>query len=92
MMEVYKKGGAIVAELANRNGHRYSKKGTGLHGGPRVKGEMDVAKWMHPMAKEVKLEQQRGVTPPTNFVLSENSDCDSVCSVDTNTSQGISED
>ena len=92
MWEVYKKGGAIVAELANRNGHRYRKEGTGLHGGPRVKGEMDYAKWMQPMVREVKLEQQRGVTPPTNFDLTENSDCDSVCSDDSNTSHGISTD
>ena len=37
------------------------------------------------------MEQQRGVTPPTNFDLTENSDCDSVCSDDSNMSQGISD-
>ena len=90
MMEVYKKGGAIVAELANRNGDRYSKEGTGLHGGKHIKGEMDYAKWMHPMAVEVKVEQQAGVTPPTNFDETPNSDCDSVCLDETNKSDELS--
>ena len=57
MGEVYTKGGDIVANLANHNGNCYTKEGTGLHGGPPVKGEMDYTKWMQ---REVSLEQQRG--------------------------------
>ena len=38
MYTVYLANGDIVAELANRNGDRYSKDGTGKHGGVRKKG------------------------------------------------------
>ena len=38
IVNLHQAGGTILPELANRNGNRYSKDGTGNHGGTRLKG------------------------------------------------------
>ena len=67
MWEVYEKNGAIVARLADRNGGRYSKLVTGNHGDKRVKGDMVSEEWLNPGVRQDKLEQQKGIPPPTTF-------------------------
>jgi len=78
MWEFYEKDGAIVALLADRNGGRYSKLGTGNYGGKRVKGEMVSEEWLDPGVRQAKLEQQTRIPPPTTY--SYDSDNESVCS------------
>ena len=59
---VYENGGEIVPGLANRNGDRYSKRGTKQHGGKRNKGYvLKDCRWVHPLARSARSEKQRNV-------------------------------
>ena len=49
METVYHANGKIVPGLCDRNGLRYSSRGTGQRGGPRVKGEeITELMWLEP--------------------------------------------
>ena len=76
MWTVYENKGAIVPGLADRNGIRYSKSGTGKWGGKRVKGEMTSGKWLENGAQQAKLEAQLGIS--SELTSSDDSDDDSV--------------
>ena len=59
---VYENGGEIVPGLANRNGDRYSKRGTKKHGGKINKGYvLKDCRWVHPLARSARSEKQRNV-------------------------------
>ena len=74
MMVVYQSKGAIVQDRLCRNGHRYSKSGTGDRGGKRFKGELKKEKWLDPGARQVKLEELHGINPPMEFTDDEDDD------------------
>ena len=48
MYAVYLANGDIVAELADRNGDRYSKDSTAKHGGVRMKDDVDEGQRLDP--------------------------------------------
>ena len=62
MRTVCEHNGAIVAGLANRNGHRYSKSGTKSHGGATVKLEnLQRCKWIHPLIIDIKDDRRKEI-------------------------------
>ena len=62
MRIVCEHNGAIVQGLANRNGHRYSSRGTRKQGGAKVKVEvLDKCKWLHPTVEKVKNDKQKEI-------------------------------
>ena len=56
MYTVYLNNGDIVAKLADCNGDRYNKDGTGKHGGVRLKFDVDKGQWLEPRALNDKME------------------------------------
>jgi len=61
MYAVYLSNGDITAELADRNGDRYSKEGTGKHGGVRRKGDVYKGQWLESRALNAKMEKNLGI-------------------------------
>ena len=58
MWIVYKVDGAIVPDLVDRNGERYSTAGMDMHGGKRAKNEVGVDMgWLDVGARETMLEK-----------------------------------
>ena len=57
MHMVYLANGDIVAQLIDRNGVRYSKDGTGKHGGARTKGNSEDGQWLDHRALSAMMEK-----------------------------------
>ena len=87
MYTVYQAGGTIVPELANRNGNRCRKDGTGNHGGARVKGDPGKNKWLDCRALSAKENIASGILSRTIY---ERDNIDSLC--DSELSECLNED
>ena len=76
MLLVHESCGAMVPDLSDRNGHRYSSSGTGKRGGKRVKSEMMSEKWLEPGAKKAKIDLLRSVHTGKIFLDDSNSEAE----------------
>ena len=76
MYIVYQAGGAIVSELANRNGDRYIKDGTIMLVGARVKGDPVKNRWLDRRALSANEDIATGILKQ---IVYENDNSDVSC-------------